>query len=167
MAEHAVRRCASRPWSLCSQDRTSICWSQACSGRHRRLSLCSLPVPKQTGRSLWRLALHRSVGNGRIWQPARCVILFFSRSRRFMLRCCFVLLPAQTLGPRDRPRASTPPSSALRRAWRDWHALSASLSHRPGPIRDSFRSKLGGVNQYTLDVFVALFGDGRSQHLVC
>jgi hypothetical protein len=77
-AEPVARRCASRPWSLRSQDRTSICWSQACSGRHRRLGLCSLPVPKQSGRSLWKLLSIAQSAIRRTWQPARCVILVFS-----------------------------------------------------------------------------------------
>jgi hypothetical protein len=58
--------------------------SRAGVGRHRRLSVCSLPVPKQFEESLRSFDFRRSVGNRRTWQSARCVILFFSpcRARR-------------------------------------------------------------------------------------
>ena len=43
-------------------------------GRHRRLSLCSLPVPKQLEGSLRSLISFAQSANSRTWQPARCVI---------------------------------------------------------------------------------------------
>jgi hypothetical protein len=59
-----ARICASRLWFLPSQNRTSICCLQLQGSRHRRLSLCSLPVPKQSGGSLWSDLL-RPVGQQR------------------------------------------------------------------------------------------------------
>jgi len=48
--------------------------SRAPQGRHRRLSLCSLPVPKQLEGSLRSLISFAQSANSRTWQPARCVI---------------------------------------------------------------------------------------------
>ena len=50
--------------------------SRAPKGLHRRLSLCSLPVPKQSEGSLGSLISVAQSANCRTWQPARCVILF-------------------------------------------------------------------------------------------
>src|SRR5438876_12171437 len=50
-AEPLSSHFASRRWSLLSQNQTSIhCLGPE--GRHRRLSVCSLPVPKQSEGSL-------------------------------------------------------------------------------------------------------------------
>ena len=48
--------------------------SQTPKSRHRRLSLCSLPVPKQFVESLRSLISFAQSANVRTWQPARCVI---------------------------------------------------------------------------------------------
>jgi hypothetical protein len=48
--------------------------SRAPEGRHRRLSLCSLPVLKQSEESLGILISVAQSATGRTWQPARCVI---------------------------------------------------------------------------------------------
>jgi hypothetical protein len=73
--EPPARTCAPRRWFLPSQNRTSI----YCLGPRRaftgRLSLCSLPVPKQSEGSLWSLISFAQSANCRTWQPARCVIL--------------------------------------------------------------------------------------------
>ena len=52
--------------------------SRAGEGRHRRLSLGSLPVLKQFEESLGSLISVAQSANGRTWQPAFCVILMFS-----------------------------------------------------------------------------------------
>jgi hypothetical protein len=59
---------------LLSQNQTSIhCLGPG--GRHRRLSVCSLPVPKQSEGSLGSfISVAQSVSDG-TWQSARCVIL--------------------------------------------------------------------------------------------
>jgi len=44
---------------------------------HRRLSLCSLPVPKQFEESLWSLISFTQPPNGGTWQPAHRIILMF------------------------------------------------------------------------------------------
>ena len=65
---------ASRRWFLPSQNQTSIrCLGPE--GRHRRLSVCSLPVLKQSEGSLGSfISVAQSVSGG-TWQSARCVIL--------------------------------------------------------------------------------------------
>ena len=57
--------------------------SRAPEGRHRRLSLRSLPVLKQFEESLGSLISVAQSANGRTWQPARCdpFCLFFPRQR--------------------------------------------------------------------------------------
>src|SRR5713101_1977167 len=50
--------------------------SQVPKDRHRRLSVCSLPVLKQFEESLGSVIFLAQSANGRTWQPARCVIAF-------------------------------------------------------------------------------------------
>jgi hypothetical protein len=70
--------CASRQWFLPSQNQTSICCLGP-GGPHRRLSLCSLPVPKQSvGASADCSAVAQSA-TCRTWQPAHRVIPYFLR----------------------------------------------------------------------------------------
>jgi hypothetical protein len=52
LAEPAARTRASRRWFLPSQNRTSIHCLGSLRTVHRRLSVCSLPVLKQSGESL-------------------------------------------------------------------------------------------------------------------
>src|SRR5207237_7799715 len=88
--------------------------SRALAGRHRRLSLCSLPVPKQFGGSLRRLLSIAQSATCRTWQPARCVILSFSLAAgRFTLPWCYGPLPIQTPAVCDLLRTNTLPSSQL------------------------------------------------------
>ncbi len=51
--------------------------SQVLADHHRRLSVCSVPVLKQSGESLGSLMSVAQSGNRRTWQSARCVILLF------------------------------------------------------------------------------------------
>ena len=78
MPEPAARIYASRQWFLRFAEPDIHLLSQACPGRHRRLSLCSLPVPKQFGGSLGIFMSIAQSAICRTWQSARCVILFFS-----------------------------------------------------------------------------------------
>ena len=112
--------------------------SRAPEGRHRRLSVCSLPVLKQFEESLGSLISVAQSATGRTWQSARCVILcFFSRGPRFLGRRALVIFcTVRSRVARDRRRADTPPSSELRPASLDWRSLSAFLFHRPGPDHD-------------------------------
>jgi hypothetical protein len=53
---------------------------------HRRLSLCSLPVPKQFGGSLWSVTSFAQSPTCGIWQPAHrriLMFLFFPYWKRF------------------------------------------------------------------------------------
>ena len=78
-AEPLSSHFASRRGSCFPQNQTSIhCLGPG--GRHRSLSVCSLPVPKQSEGSLGSfISVAQSVSGG-TWQSARCVILviFFS-----------------------------------------------------------------------------------------
>ena len=51
--------------------------SKAPRSPHRRLSLCSLPVPKQFVESLRSLISFAQSPNGGTWQPAHRIILMF------------------------------------------------------------------------------------------
>jgi len=67
--------CASRRWFLPSFAEPDIhLLSRAPKDRHRRLSLCSLPVPKHFEGSLGSICSFAQSANSRTWQPARCVI---------------------------------------------------------------------------------------------
>ena len=86
IARTPARICASRRWFLPSQNRTSICCLQLQGSRHRILSLCSLPVLKQSEGSLWSYLL-RSVGHRRdLAVCALCRPVFLSRRRRLRRR---------------------------------------------------------------------------------
>ena len=86
MQNPAARVCASRRWLLPSQNQTSIRCLRPKKGRHRRLSVCSLPVPKQSEESLGSLISVAQSVSGGTWQSARCVILCFFSSVRFLGR---------------------------------------------------------------------------------
>jgi len=51
--------------------------SQAPKSRHRRLSWCSLPVPKQFGESLGSVISFAQSATGGTWQSAHRMILMF------------------------------------------------------------------------------------------
>src|SRR5215469_9462629 len=55
--------------------------SRAPESRHRRLSLCSLPVPKQFGESLGRVTSFAQSAISRTWQSAHGKILMFFPSQ--------------------------------------------------------------------------------------
>jgi hypothetical protein len=59
--------------SCARQNQTSICQSRALKGRHRRLSLCSLPVPKQFAESLGSVISFAQSATCRVWQSAHFV----------------------------------------------------------------------------------------------
>ena len=66
-------QCASRHRFLRSAEPDIHLLSRALKGRHRRLSLCSLPVPKQFEESLGRLISFAQSAIGRTWQSAHFV----------------------------------------------------------------------------------------------
>ena len=78
-------------------------------GLRRRLSWCSLPVPKQSVGSLRKSCdFRRSLGQGRTWQSARFTIL------RFSFRCDFyAAMPAM---PRTGSKSRCSRSTAMRYA---------------------------------------------------
>jgi hypothetical protein len=127
----AARMCASRRWFLPTQNQTSISLSRARKACHRRLSVCSLPVLKQSGGSLVSLISVAQSVSGRTWQSARCVIavLFLVGAVLRPRRVCD-LLQARSPVLLDPRQADTRPSSALRRESLDWQCLSVSLFHR-------------------------------------
>ena len=76
MPEPAARTCASRRGSCLRRTGHPFTVS-GLAGRHRRLSLCSLPVLKQFEGSLWSFTSVAQSATCRTWQSARCVILYF------------------------------------------------------------------------------------------
>ena len=127
---------ASRQWFLPSAEPDIHSQSRAPVGRHRRLSMCSLPVPKQFGESLGSWFL-RSVGN--LQDLAACAlcnpVYFLSRVAVRPPRPGD-LPPARSPVLLDPQPANTPPSSELPPASLDWHSLSAFRFHRPVRTRD-------------------------------
>lgn len=84
-AEPLSSHFASRRWFLPSQHQTSIYCLEP-KGRHRRLSVCSLPVLKQSAGSLGSfISVAQSVSRG-TWQSARCVILVLFLSLALFFR---------------------------------------------------------------------------------
>src|ERR1700679_3243348 len=68
-----AQQCASRHRFLSSAEPDIHLQSRALKGRHRRLSLCSLPVPKQFVESLWSVISFAQSAIGRTWQSAHFV----------------------------------------------------------------------------------------------
>src|ERR1700693_1575253 len=93
--------------------------SRAPEGRHRRLSLCSLPVLKQFEESLGSVISLAQSAKGRTWQPARCVIPFilFPEVAVSKPPLSGNLLQARSRVSPDLWQADTRPSSALRPEW--------------------------------------------------
>ena len=131
--ELQLARVASRHWFLlyAEPDIHSLSW--ALGGRHRRLSLCSLPVLKQFGESLGS----RSPSLSR--QPAGPGSLRAVESRYFFFAavvrppCACALPQVRSLVRRDPQPLARRPSCEQRQASLDWHSLSAFPFHRPGP----------------------------------
>ena len=98
--------CASRRRFLRSQNRTSICCLRP-GDLHRRSSLCSLPVPKQSEGSLGSLISVAQSANGRTWQPAHCVIPSAPASGGLCHRCA-----VSFWGPRGNLWVRLPPWTA-------------------------------------------------------
>lgn len=112
--------------------------SRALAGRHRRLSLCSLPVLKQSEGSLGSLTSVAYSVRCRTWQPARSVILmlflFVGSVFRPPPRC--TLLQVQSLVVLDPPPSDMQPSCAQQQGLLDSRSLSSFRFHRPAPNRD-------------------------------
>jgi hypothetical protein len=136
-AEPLSSHFASRRWFLPSQNQTSIhCLGPK--GRHRRLSVCSLPVPKQSEGSRGSfISVAQSVSGG-TWQSARCMILvlFPFVGLVFRPRRICHLLQARNPVVLDPRREDMRPSCALPQASLDWRSLSVSLFHRATQDRD-------------------------------
>ena len=105
--------------------------------RRRRLSLCSLPVPKQFVVSLRSLISFAQWPTCRTWQSAHGIILMF-----FILRQVFTLplclrTPRQARNPVVcvQPRADRQQSSLPPPAWRGCDCLSASPFRKSEPVR--------------------------------
>ena len=107
---------------------------------HRRLSLCSLPVPKQTNVAS-EVAFLAQPTNCRTWQPAHRVIpfLFFLYKEGFfkLLPCRPKFRPARSLVPFGPRPACRPPVSWPRRVLPDSSSRAAALFREPGPTRES------------------------------
>src|SRR5271163_1733071 len=104
------------------------------SNRHRRLSECYLPVPKQFEGSLGSMS---SVAQSATAGPGRSRWMNLLVLRSGFRPLFFFLLPLRTLAHCDPPQggrllASWPPRSKL-----DWRGPSASPCHRSAPDRGS------------------------------
>ena len=102
---------ASRQGSCDTQNHPSICCLEQRLGRslRRRLSLCSLPVPKQVGGSLGSFRSVAQTYRCGTWQTARRVICFlFPGSSGFMPRRCCDSDSSQMSVRRDRRLVSKP-----------------------------------------------------------
>jgi hypothetical protein len=140
--------------------------SQVPKDRHRRLSVCSLPVLKQFGESLGSLTSVAQSANGRTWQSARRVILFFRR-RRFLCRCAPVSFCRHevSLSPIHGEQIGDHlPSYGKRRTIAIPLLLRGFI--KQGQIVVLPGRQLGGFHQHPLDMFVALFGKWGARHLV-
>src|SRR5579862_3111407 len=107
---HQVTSCARVPlgwWFLLSAEPDIHLLPQATMGRRRRLSECSLPVPKQLEESLGSTYLLRSVGNRRDLAVCASMILFCFSGQFFML-------PGSPAAPQERTRGSPDPQPAAR-----------------------------------------------------
>ena len=105
---------------------------------HRRLSLGSLPVPKQSDgasgvNSVAQSANLRDLAACAPWNPD----IFFLLPRRFTPLPCFSVRKKRSPFPGDRRPADSPPSSGLRPELHDWHFLSAALVHAAEPAPGS------------------------------
>src|SRR5579872_3965819 len=165
-----VTSCAQLPlgwWFLLSAEPDIHLLPQAVDGHRRRLSLCSLPVPKQLEESLGRTCLLRSVGNRRDLAVCASVILFYFRSR-FLRGFASPLLcrdelavlaihgqqPGYYLAGHGQ-RRPVPVVASLHRLLMDQSQLRAQ----------SWR-QFGSFDQHLLDMFVALLRDGHAHHLI-
>ena len=123
-----LARYASRHRFLRSAEPDIHLLSQSPKSRHRRLSLCSLPVPKQFVESLGRVISFAQSATCRTWQSAYFVhpIYFGSIYAAVVLRSS-----AGAKSPVADPRqADTRPSSGRRRGSLDCHFLSAFPGRR-------------------------------------
>ncbi len=112
--------------------------SQILADRHRRLSVCSLPVLKQSGESLGSLisvAQSATAGPGSLRAVIPVVFLAWRAAVSKPLRSGNRGGVRSRVAP-DPRRADTPPFSERRLASLDWHFLFVFLFHRPGPDYD-------------------------------
>jgi hypothetical protein len=163
-ADFPARTCASRQWFLSSQNQTSICCLRP-GGRHRRLSLCSQPIPKQFEEGPRSLICIAQSAIGRTWQPARCGIFFFPQAAVKPLRLCD-LLKAHSPVLRDPQRVDTRPSCGLRPGSLDWHSLLLFFSINRGQLVALFGCQLRGFYEHALNILVALLRTWCAHHLI-
>ncbi|MDT7817420.1 MAG: hypothetical protein QOJ42_7336, partial [Acidobacteriaceae bacterium] len=109
--------------------------SRTLKGRHRRLSVCSLPVPKQFVESLGSLICFAQSAIGRTWQSALGSSCLLSGS----LQAAAVLRSSAgiSLSVPDPRQADRQPSSGLRRVSPDCHFLFAFPARRSQPAHGS------------------------------
>jgi len=136
-------------------------------GRHRRLSLGSLPVLKQSEESLGSLISVAQSANGRTWQPARCVIFMFFSRRRLLGRRSLVIFCGHEVpffpiyGEQIRDHLS---SYGQSRSIGIPFLLFCFVDQSQVVILSG--RQLRGFHQHPLDMLVALFGKRGAHHLV-
>jgi hypothetical protein len=154
-----AQQCASRHRFLRSAEPDIHLQSRAPKGRHRRLSLCSLPVPKQFVESLGRVISFAQSATCRTWQSAHFVhpvdfgSILGCRSLGFFRRHEVSLLPIhgkQICDHLPRYRKCRPIAISFLPFLVINHSQFVVLS----------RCQLRGLYQRTLDMFIALFESG-------
>jgi hypothetical protein len=160
-----MQKYASRHRLLRSAEPDIDLLSQTPKSRHRRLSVCSLPVPKQFVESLGSLISFAQSAKCRTWQSAHGSSRLFSSS----LQAAAVL------------RSSAGIKSLCSRSTASRYATifraTASVARLPFsfllfPLVDHSqlmalsRRQLGSFDQRSLDMLVALFGERHTHRLV-
>jgi len=157
---------ASRRWFLPSQNQTSIrCLGPE--GRHRRLSVCSLPVLKQSEGSLGSfISVAQSVSGG-TWQSARCVILVLFSLAWFLGRgasaifCRHEISLSSIHGEQIRDHLAR---YCKRRSIGVPFLFLSFIEQRKIVILSG--RQLRCLDQHKLDILVALFGNRRAKRLL-
>jgi hypothetical protein len=160
-----AQHCASRHRFLRSAEPDIHLQSRAPKSRHRRLSLCSLPVPKQFVESLGRVISFAQSATCRTWQSAHFVhpVYFGSilcrRSPAFFSRHEVSLLPIHGKQICDHlPRYGKCRPIAIS------FLPFLVINHSHFVVLS--RCQLGGFYQRTLDMFIALLRERHTHRLV-
>ena len=160
-----AQQCASRHRFLRSAEPDIHLQSRALKGRHRRLSLCSLPVPKQFVESLGRVISFAQSATCRTWQSAHFVhpVVFGSilccRSPAFFSRHEVSLLPIHG----KQIRYHLPRYGKCRPIAISFLPFLV-INHSHFVVLS--RCQLGGFYQRTLDMLIALLRERHTHRLV-
>ena len=160
----SARKGASRRRFLHSAEPDIHLLPQAPKSRHRRLSLCSLPVPKQFVESLRSVISFAQSATCRIWQSALC-------SSRFIWKQ-FYAAPVRRSSPDMKSRCCRSTASRYETIFRATASVArfplpfCSLCHRSQLIRDSVSAPASQLLLAHAGCACALFRQWHAHHLV-